>query len=122
MSDDLDTTKRGLPLAATPLFAPCWGCNHTLQCETQAECISPGVSQLDWEMVENIAIRLREMLWDDATDMTQGAMVGHPVECLAFAEWWIQRAKGLPTTVPGDYPVFRANKAICESPENEPHR
>lgn len=93
----------------SPLFAPCWGCKHTLQCETVAECISPGVSQADWEMVENIAIRLREMLWDDATDMMQGAMVGHPVECLAFAEWWIQRAKGLPTTVPGDYPVFRAN-------------
>ena len=61
------------------------------------------------EQVSRIAVELRVMVWDDANDMMQGAMAGCPMECLAFAKWWIQRAKGLPTDVPGDYPVFRHN-------------
>jgi ferredoxin len=61
------------------------------------------------EQVSQLAVELRALVWDDATDMMQGAMAGCPVECLAFAKWWIQRAKGLPTDVPDDYPVFRHN-------------
>jgi dUTP pyrophosphatase len=45
-------------------------------------------------MVE-LAIELRGLLFDDATAMMQGAMVGKPSECIAFAKWWIQRAKGI---------------------------
>ena len=63
-----------------------------------------------WSMIEDLAVELRALLWGDANDMTQGAMVGEPVECIAFAKWWIQRAKGLATDVPGNYPVFRENK------------
>ena len=59
------------------------------------------------EQVSQLAVELRALVWDDATDMMQGAMAGCPVECLAFAKWWIQRAKGLPTDVPGGYLVFR---------------
>jgi ferredoxin len=61
------------------------------------------------EQVSQLAVELRALVWDDATDMMQGAMAACPVECLAFAKWWIQRAKGLPTDVPGDYQVFREN-------------
>lgn len=61
--------------------------------------------------IENLAVELRHLLWADANDMTQGAMVGCPVECIAFAKWWIQRQKGLPTDVPGGYEVFREDSA-----------
>lgn len=47
------------------------------------------------QLIDSIAIRIREILFDDASDMMQGAMVGSPIECLAFAEWWIQRQKGM---------------------------
>ena len=43
-----------------------------------------------------LALELREILFDDASSMMQGAMVGSPVECVAFAKCWIQRAKGMP--------------------------
>ena len=46
------------------------------------------------EMVEE-AILLRELIFEDASWMTRGAMVGSPVECIAFARAWIQRAKGI---------------------------
>jgi phage gp29-like protein len=42
-----------------------------------------------------LAVELRELLFDDANGVMQGAMVGSPVECVAFAKWWIQRQKGL---------------------------
>lgn len=44
-----------------------------------------------------VAAELRDLIFEDASAMTQGAMLGSPIECLAFAKWWIQRAKGLPT-------------------------
>lgn len=42
-----------------------------------------------------LAVELRDLLFDDANGMMQGAMAGSPVECVAFAKWWIQRQKGL---------------------------
>jgi len=47
------------------------------------------------QMVDSIALEIRELLFSDASDMMQGAMIGSPIECLAFAKWWIQREKGL---------------------------
>ena len=49
------------------------------------------------EQLEKLAIELRELLWDDASCVMQGAMVGCPIECIAFAKWWIQREKGFET-------------------------
>ena len=72
------------------------------------------------EQVSQLAVELRVLVWDDATDMMRGAMAGCPVECLSFAKWWIQRAKGLPTDVPGDYPVFRHNADVDASPPLTP--
>jgi hypothetical protein len=45
------------------------------------------------ELVE-LAADIRELIFDDANDMMQGAMAGSPAECLFFAKLWIQRAKG----------------------------
>lgn len=45
---------------------------------------------------EQLILELRDLLFDDASDTMQGAMIGCPIECLAFAKWWIERAKGLP--------------------------
>lgn len=42
-----------------------------------------------------LAAEIRDMIFEDANGMMQGAMNGSPTECLAFAKWWIQRAKGL---------------------------
>jgi len=47
------------------------------------------------QMVDSIALEIRELLFSDASDMMQGAMIGSPIECFAFAKWWIQREKGL---------------------------
>ena len=49
----------------------------------------------DYNAMVGEAIKLRELLFEDASWMTRGAMVGSPVECIAFARAWIQRAKGL---------------------------
>lgn len=56
-----------------------------------------------------IAAELRELIFDDATDMMRGAMVGCPIECLAFAKWWIQRAKGI---VPDEHNYFRSSNVL----------
>lgn len=53
-----------------------------------------------------LAVELRELLFDSASDTMQGAMVGSPVDCLVFAKWWIQRAKGLALFV-DEKKVFR---------------
>ena len=42
------------------------------------------------EMIK-ITVQIRELIFDDADDCMKGAMVGDPVECLAFAKSWIQR-------------------------------
>ena len=47
------------------------------------------------EELVKLALELRDILFADASDMMQGAMVGSPVECVAFAKWWIQSAKGM---------------------------
>ncbi len=47
------------------------------------------------EKLTKLAVELRDLLFDDASSVMQGGMVGSPVECVAFAKWWIQRAKGL---------------------------
>ena len=49
----------------------------------------------DYNAMVEEAILLRELLFEDASWMTRGAMVGSPVECIAFARAWIQRSKGL---------------------------
>lgn len=49
----------------------------------------------DYNAMVEEAILLRELLFEDASWMTRGAMVGSPVECIAFARAWIQRAKGM---------------------------
>ena len=83
----------------------------------ELEACSPEV----WTLLEDLAVELRALLWEDANDMTRGAMVGEPVECIAFAKWWIQRAKGLPTDVPGNYPIFRenTNTPMTDTPETD---
>lgn len=43
----------------------------------------------------SLAAEIRGLIFEDANEMMQGAMISSPVECLAFAKWWIQRAKGL---------------------------
>jgi hypothetical protein len=55
------------------------------------------------ELVE-LAADIRELIFDDANDMMQGAMAGSPAECLFFAKLWIQRAKG---TEPDRPELFR---------------
>lgn len=62
-------------------------------------------SDEEHEELVKMAAELRELIFDDATDMMQGAMVGCPIECLAFAKWWIQRAKGIN---PDEVLYFRA--------------
>lgn len=47
------------------------------------------------EELVQLAVELRDLLFDDANGMMQGAMVVSPVECVAFAKWWIQRQKRL---------------------------
>lgn len=59
------------------------------------------------EELVKMAVELRGLLFCDASDIMQGAMVGCPVECLAFAKWWIQRAKGLQFYDPLDGCAFR---------------
>jgi len=49
----------------------------------------------DEELMTQIALEIRELLFAEASYMMQGAMVASPVECLAFAKWWIQREKGI---------------------------
>lgn len=46
------------------------------------------------EMIK-LAAEIRELLYEDGDGTMQMAMIGSPVECLGFAKWWIQRAKGL---------------------------
>ena len=58
------------------------------------------------EMLLSQAIELREILFDDASAVMQGAMVGRPEECLAFAIWWIQKAKGLDCDLSGQPELF----------------
>ena len=53
-----------------------------------------------------MAVELRGLLFDDASVIMRGAMIGCPVECLAFAKWWIQRAKGIPFDDPLDSCAF----------------
>ena len=61
------------------------------------------------EELVKLAVELREILFDDASDMMQGAMVGCPVECVAFAKWWIQRVKNIPFDDSFDASAFKEN-------------
>jgi len=72
------------------------------------------------EELVKLAMELRTLLFEDANDMMQGAMVGCPVECVAFAKWWIQRAKGIPFDDPFDASAFRdSNVELSGSPNTE---
>lgn len=73
----------------------------------------------EYEWLVKLAAELRELIFDDATDMMQGAMVGSPVECLAFAKWWIQRAKGIE---PDEHNYFRSSNAIVSGAEPQAER
>ncbi len=46
-----------------------------------------------------VAVAIRELIFDEAVDFMQGAMVGEPGECFAFALEWIKKQKGLPYRV-----------------------
>lgn len=65
------------------------------------------------EELVQMAVELRGLLFGDASDIMQGAMVGCPVECLAFAKWWIQRAKGIPFDDPLDACAFKNESVIA---------
>jgi hypothetical protein len=49
---------------------------------------------IDDEMTR-LAAEIRDLVFEDANLLMQEAMIGSPAECLWFAKWWIQRAKGL---------------------------
>jgi len=55
---------------------------------------NPERDKAEHQELVQLAVELRELLFDDANGMMKGAMVGSPVECVAFAKWWIQRQKG----------------------------
>lgn len=63
----------------------------------------------EYEELVKIAGELRDLIFEDADDTMQGAMVGSPVECLGFAKWWIQQAKG----VEPDEDHFRNDRPIA---------
>jgi hypothetical protein len=48
----------------------------------------------DNEIIWAVSADMRNVLFDDANDTMQGAMGGCPIECIAFAYWWIQSQKG----------------------------
>lgn len=64
------------------------------------------------EELVKLAAELRDILFADATDMMQGAMAGCPVECVAFAKWWIQREKGTHFDDHLDVCVFRISSEL----------
>lgn len=43
--------------------------------------------------LEDLAAEIRDLIFDDADQNTQGAMIGCPIECLVFAKKWIQERK-----------------------------
>jgi hypothetical protein len=45
---------------------------------------------------EQMAIEIRDIIFDDASDIMQGAMTAEPGECFGFALEWIKKQKNLP--------------------------
>lgn len=50
---------------------------------------------IDKNIYENAAVTLRDILWNDANEAMQGAMVSDPLCCFGFALNAIQKYKGL---------------------------
>lgn len=93
----------------------CDGTTHYAGCachergwQNKWECAVEMAAQAEAKLavIENMAVELRRLLWEEASGAMQGAMVSCPVECIAFAKLWIQRELGQKVDVPGDYPVF----------------
>jgi hypothetical protein len=43
-----------------------------------------------------MALEIRDLISEEASDAMLGAMVGEPGECFGFALEWIKKQKGLP--------------------------
>jgi hypothetical protein len=48
------------------------------------------------DICDRIAVEIRELIANEASDVMLGAMVGEPGECFGFAREWIKKQKGLP--------------------------
>ena len=47
------------------------------------------------KLCEEVAVEIRELIFEDASDVMQGAMVAEPGEIFGFAREWIKKQKGL---------------------------
>lgn len=71
-------------------------CRHEVEAQLGEEVWLPlGMEENEYDDMMRLAAEIRDLIFEDGDGTMQGAMIGSAVECLAFAKWWIQRAKGL---------------------------
>jgi len=70
-------------------------CRHEVEAKLGEEAFRPLFMDSEYGDMVKLADEIRGLIFEDANEMMQGVMIGSPVECLAFAKWWIQRAKGM---------------------------
>lgn len=70
-------------------------CRHEVEAQLGQEVFYPLSMDNEYGDMMKLAAEIRDLIFDEGDGTMQGAMIGNPVECLAFAKWWIQRAKGV---------------------------
>lgn len=70
-------------------------CRHEVEAQLGEDAFYPLSMDNEYGDMMRLSAEIRDLIFEDGDGTMQGAMTGSPVECLAFAKWWIQRAKGL---------------------------
>lgn len=70
-------------------------CRYEVEAQLGQEVFYPLSMDNEYGDMMKLAAEIRDLIFDEGDGTMQGAMIGSPVECLAFAKWWIQRAKGV---------------------------
>lgn len=88
-------------------------CRYEVEAQLGEETWLPLSADDEYGDMMRLAAEIRDLIFEDGDGTMQGAMIGNPVECLAFAKWGIQRAKGLKP----DQEWFAEGEKMSAAPE-----